>query len=263
MPDTGLGESKICVVYKIYSTILALHAVINLRSSRVSCCQNWLWMIWKFQHLSKPTSFLHVLRERQARFREKKRARSMQPDHMNGEDSGSHEDTGQDPSPFAELQRISAQLTGYYQGLAQGFSADEHQALLRFFLDQLREVFLFTIVLPKLITVSTRLNVQENYVPSNLLSAHSASVELIIPLLLIHCWSHQQSCCFWLSISVAIVKAWEKTPYCVWMADMLVVHPLRPRGYLDGISLYRRWERRHLLAYSAPSLQMRMPSRWL
>ena len=41
---------------------------------------------------------------------------------------------------LAELQKMSAQLSGYYTGLTQGLTQEEHQAVMRFFLDGLREV---------------------------------------------------------------------------------------------------------------------------
>lgn len=41
---------------------------------------------------------------------------------------------------LAELQKMSAQLSGYYTGLTQGLTQEEHQAVMRFFLEGLREV---------------------------------------------------------------------------------------------------------------------------
>ena len=46
----------------------------------------------------------------------------------------------QEVMTLAELQKMSAQLSGYYTGLTQGLSRDEHQAVMRFFLDGIREV---------------------------------------------------------------------------------------------------------------------------
>ena len=41
---------------------------------------------------------------------------------------------------FADLQKLSAQLTGYYTGLTQGMMREEHTAVLRCFLEGVREV---------------------------------------------------------------------------------------------------------------------------
>lgn len=41
---------------------------------------------------------------------------------------------------LTDLQKMSAQLSGYYTGLTQGLSQEEHQAVMRFFLDNIREV---------------------------------------------------------------------------------------------------------------------------
>lgn len=41
---------------------------------------------------------------------------------------------------LSELQKMSAQLSGYYTGLTQGLTQEEHQAVMRFFLEALREV---------------------------------------------------------------------------------------------------------------------------
>lgn len=49
---------------------------------------------------------------------------------------------------LTELQKISAQLSGYYTGLTQGLSQEEHQAVMRFFLDNIREVRLVHRIYP-------------------------------------------------------------------------------------------------------------------
>lgn len=60
-----------------------------------------------------------------------------------GEDSGSPVASRQpESSQIADLQKLSAQLSGYYLGLTQGLSQEEHHAVMKFFLDNLREVLI-------------------------------------------------------------------------------------------------------------------------
>ena len=57
-----------------------------------------------------------------------------------GMSSGQGQQQQQEVMTLAELQKMSAQLSGYYTGLTQGLSRDEHHAVMRFFLDGIREV---------------------------------------------------------------------------------------------------------------------------
>lgn len=93
-----------------------------------------------------------LCRERQARFREKKRVRAGFPANSAGgsqgeggaqgglSSGGGQQDAVQDVNTLADLQKVSAQLAGYYTGLTQGLSQEEHQAVMRYFLEGLREV---------------------------------------------------------------------------------------------------------------------------
>ena len=62
-------------------------------------------------------------------------AEDSQPGMSSGQSGPQHE-----VMTLAELQKMSAQLSGYYTGLTQGLTQEEHQAVMRFFLEGLREV---------------------------------------------------------------------------------------------------------------------------
>lgn len=98
-----------------------------------------------------------MCRERQARFREKKRVRAGFPANTaagnqgeggsqaggmssGGGQGGEGQEAAQEVNTLADLQKVSAQLAGYYTGLTQGLGQEEHQAVMRYFLEGLREV---------------------------------------------------------------------------------------------------------------------------